>query len=76
MKMKNEKIRVQLKNGQEIQGTVQSVDIKMNIHMAQVQMFQKGQSDKVEQTLETYSIRGSQIRHIQLPETCPIDVLL
>lgn len=36
MKMKNEKVTIELKNGTTITGTIDSVDIKMNLHLKYV----------------------------------------
>ena len=42
MKMKNESVTIELKNGTQIIGTIDSVDIKMNMHLKFVQIIQKG----------------------------------
>lgn len=73
MKMKNEQVSIELKNGTTIYGTIDSVDMKMNIHLKFVKLNIKNQN---EENLENYSVRGSSIRHIVLPDELPIDILL
>lgn len=38
MKLKNEQVTINLKNGSEVTGVIQSVDIKMNIHLKNVKI--------------------------------------
>jgi small nuclear ribonucleoprotein D1 len=73
MKMKNESVNIELKNGTTVTGTIVAVDIKMNIHLKFVKLNLKG---KAPISLDNYSIRGNCIRHIVLPDELPIDVLL
>ena len=73
MKLKNEKVTIELKNGTTLIGFVDSVDIKMNIHLKFVVLQTKGHSD---QKLENYSVRGSSIRHVVLPDQLPLEILL
>lgn len=42
MKLKNEKVTVELKNTTTITGTIESVDIKMNIHFKFATIKHKG----------------------------------
>lgn len=73
MKMKNETITVEMKNGTVVIGTIVLVDNKMNIYLKQCKVTQKKDPTL---SLENYNIRGSMIRYIILPETLPIDTLL
>ena len=73
MKMKNETVTIELKDGTTVLGTIVGVDIKMNIHLKYVKLNLKG---KVPVSLENYSIRGNRIRHLVLPDELPIDILL
>ena len=59
MKMKNETVEIELKNGTVVYGTITGVDIKMNIHLKLVKVQLKG---KAATKLENYSIRGNNIR--------------
>jgi len=73
MKMKNETVTIELKNGTVVVGTIEGVDIKMNVHLKLVKMTIKG---KTPVSLENFSIRGNNIRHIVLPDYLPIETLL
>ena len=73
MKMKNETVTVELKNGTIAIGTITDVDSKMNTHLKLVKLTAKG---KPTIALENFSIRGNNIRHIVLPDYLPIETLL
>ena len=73
MKLKNEVVTVELKDGTLVYGTVEGVDIKMNVHLKLVKLTMK---DRAPVTLDNYSVRGNKIRHIVLPDYLPIDTLL
>jgi len=73
MKLKNEIVTIELKDGTTIYGTIEAVDIKMNVHLKLVKLTSK---DRAPITLENYSVRGNQIRHVVLPDYLPIDTLL
>lgn len=73
MKLKNEVVTVELKDGAVVYGTIEAVDIKMNLHMKLVKLTLK---DRAPVNLENYSVRGNQIRHVVLPDYLPIDTLL
>ena len=64
MKLSNETVTIELKNGTVVNGTVAGVDVSMNTHLKQVKMTLKGK-DPV--SLDTLSIRGSTIRYYILP---------
>lgn len=42
MKLKNEKVTIELKNGHQITGFIDSVDIKMNVHLKFITLEVKG----------------------------------
>lgn len=73
MRLKNETVTVELKNGTTVAGTIADVDSKMNTHIRLARVTLK---DRPPVNLENFSIRGSQVRHIVLPEYLPIDILL
>ena len=61
MKLANETVTVELKNGTVATGTVAGVDNKMNIHLKAGKMTLKG---RAAQKLETLSVRGNNVRHV------------
>lgn len=73
MKLSNESVTVELKNGTVVSGTVTGVDVQMNIHLKNVKMTVKN-SDPV--ALDTLSVRGSTVRYVILPDSLPLDTLL
>jgi small nuclear ribonucleoprotein (snRNP)-like protein len=73
MKLNKETVDIELKNGTVVHGTVAGVDMNMNTHMKAVKMTVKGKSA---QTLESLTIRGSNIRYVILPDSLNLDTLL
>lgn len=73
MKLCNETVTIELKNGTVVHGTITSVDMAMNTHLKTVKMTVKGR-DPV--TLDQLSIRGSNLRYYILPDSTPLDTLL
>ena len=73
MKLSNETVTVELKNGTVVTGTVAGVDVSMNTHLKQVKMTLKG---KEPLALDTLSIRGSNVRYFILPDSINLDTLL
>ncbi|KAF8986188.1 Small nuclear ribonucleoprotein Sm D1, partial [Entomortierella lignicola] len=73
MKLNTETVTVELKNGTIVHGTVTGVDMSMNTHLRAVKMTVKNK-DPV--SLDTLSIRGSNIRYFILPDSLPLDTLL
>ncbi|EEB05149.1 Sm snRNP core protein Smd1 [Schizosaccharomyces japonicus yFS275] len=73
MKLTNETISIELKNGTIVNGTITSVDMQMNTHLKAVKMTVK---DREPVPLETLSIRGSNVRYFILPDSLPLDTLL
>ncbi|OZJ02335.1 putative small nuclear ribonucleoprotein Sm D1 [Bifiguratus adelaidae] len=73
MKLNNETVTVELKNGTIVHGTITGVDMSMNTHLKTVKMTVKNK-DPV--NLDTLSIRGNNIRYYILPDSLPLDTLL
>ncbi|SHO77932.1 Similar to S.cerevisiae protein SMD1 (Core Sm protein Sm D1) [Malassezia sympodialis ATCC 42132] len=73
MKLNNESVTIELKNGTIVHGTVTGVDVQMNTHLKAVKMTVRG-SDPV--SLDTLSIRGNNTRYWILPDALPLDTLL
>lgn len=73
MKLSNETVSIELKNGTTVQGTITGMDVHMNTHLKAVKLTLKGR-DTV--SVDTMSIRGSNIRHFILPDALPLDNLL
>ncbi|KAJ9114896.1 Small nuclear ribonucleoprotein Sm D1 [Naganishia adeliensis] len=64
MKLANETVTIELKNGTVIHGTITSVDPSMNTHLKTVKMTVKNRPTV---SLETLAIRGNNIRYFTLP---------
>ncbi|KAJ9479618.1 Small nuclear ribonucleoprotein Sm D1 [Pseudozyma hubeiensis] len=73
MKLNNESVTIELKNGTVVHGTVTGVDVQMNTHLKTVKMTVRGRPAV---TLDTLSIRGNTIRYWILPDALPLDMLL
>ncbi|CAM9951435.1 unnamed protein product [Ascophyllum nodosum] len=73
MKMNNETVTVELKNGTTVHGTVSSVDVSMNTHLKNVKVTPKGKNPT---TYDSLSIRGNHIRCYILPDNLNLDQLL
>ncbi|OQO08038.1 Small nuclear ribonucleoprotein Sm D1 [Cryoendolithus antarcticus] len=73
MKCSNETVTVELKTGTIIHGTIASVSPQMNTNLRTAKMTPKGGAPI---SLDQISIRGSEIRHIILPDSLPLDTLL
>lgn len=73
MRLTNETVTIELKNGTVISGTITGVDMSMNTHLKVVKMTVKGQNPV---QLDTLSIRGNNIRYYILPDTLNLDTLL
>ncbi|CAI2172329.1 17084_t:CDS:2 [Funneliformis geosporum] len=73
MKLNNETVTIELKNGTIVHGTITGVDMSMNTHLKTVKMTVKNK-DPV--NLDSLSIRGNNIRYYILPDSLPLDTLL
>jgi len=73
MKLTNESVTIELKNGTVVQGTVGGVDMSMNTHLKNVKLTLRN-SNPV--TLDHLTVRGNNIRYFILPDALPLDPLL
>lgn len=73
MKLSNEPVTVEMKNGTIVNGTITGLDVSMNTHLKSVKMTTKN-SDPV--SLESLSIRGNNIRYFILPDAINLDNML
>lgn len=74
MKLSNETVTIELKNGTVVTGTIIGLDQRMNTHLRGVRMTVRNAVDPMH--LETLSVRGSSIRCFILPEALSLDALL
>lgn len=73
MKLSNEKVQIELKNGTVVYGTITGVDVAMNTHLKTVKLVPKGQNPI---SVQQMSIRGNNIRYYILPDSLNLDTLL
>ena len=73
MKLNNESVTIELKNGTVVQGTVHGVDVSMNTFLRNVALTPKGKNQVKYYAL---SVRGSTIRYYILPDSLNLDALL
>ena len=73
MKLSNETVQIELKNGSVVQGTITGVDIAMNTHLKKVKVTPKG---KPTMSFDQLSLRGTNIRYYILPDSLNLDTLL
>lgn len=73
MKLSNESVTVELKNGSVVSGTVSGCDMSMNMHLKNVKLTRKGQNPV---SMDHLTVRGNNIRYVLLPDALPLDPLL
>eukprot|EP00759_Apiculatamorpha_spiralis_P050385 PhF_6_TR4673/c0_g1_i1/m.6509/K11087/SNRPD1, SMD1; small nuclear ribonucleoprotein D1 len=73
MKLSGKEIKLELKDGSIMCGTIASVDASMNTHLTNVKVTAKG---KPSIQLEQSSVRGNNIRYYELPDDLNLDALL
>ncbi|KAJ7972812.1 Small nuclear ribonucleoprotein Sm D1 [Quillaja saponaria] len=73
MKLNNETVSIELKNGTVVHGTITGVDISMNTHLKSVKLTVKGKNPV---TLDHLSVRGNNIRYYILPDSLNLETLL
>lgn len=73
MKLVNETVTIELKNGTVVQGTIIGVDINMNTHLKTVKLTLKKKNPIM---MDHLTIRGNNIRLFILPDSLPLETLL
>ncbi|KZO95348.1 Sm-like ribonucleo protein [Calocera viscosa TUFC12733] len=73
MKLNNETVTIELKNGSVVHGTITGVDVQMNTHLKTVKLSSRNREPS---SLDSLSIRGNNIRYFILPDSLPLDTLL
>ncbi|KAG5546776.1 hypothetical protein RHGRI_018821 [Rhododendron griersonianum] len=73
MKLNNETVSIELKNGTSVHGTITGVDNSMNTHLKTVKLAVKGKNPI---TLDHLSVRGNNIRYYILPDSLNLETLL
>ncbi|KAG8841957.1 mRNA splicing protein smd1, partial [Serendipita sp. 411] len=73
MKLNNETVTIELKNGTIVHGTITGVDMQMNTHLKTIRLTARNRDPH---SLDSLSIRGNNIRYIILPDALPLDTLL
>ncbi|KAK4784190.1 hypothetical protein SAY86_018558 [Trapa natans] len=73
MKLNNETVSIELKNGTVVHGTITGVDISMNTHLKTVKLTLKGKNPV---TIDHLSVRGNNIRYYILPDSLNLETLL
>ncbi|EIW70307.1 hypothetical protein TREMEDRAFT_29897 [Tremella mesenterica DSM 1558] len=77
MKLNNETVTMELKNGTVIHGTITSVDPAMTTHLKSVKMTLRSSPPGTPPiSLDSIAIRGNNIRYYVLPDSLPLDTLL
>ncbi|BEJ13991.1 hypothetical protein CspHIS471_0311650 [Cutaneotrichosporon sp. HIS471] len=77
MKLNNETVTIELKNGTVLHGTITSVDPQMNTHLKSVKLTTRNQPPGTPNVhLDSIAIRGNNVRYFILPDSLPLDTLL
>ncbi|KAK1924548.1 putative small nuclear ribonucleoprotein Sm D1-like protein [Papiliotrema laurentii] len=74
MKLNNETVTIELKNGTVVHGTITSVDPQMNTHLKSVKLTLRNAPKPL--SLDSIAIRGNNVRYYILPDSLPLDTLL
>eukprot|EP00760_Papus_ankaliazontas_P028706 PhM_4_TR3872/c0_g1_i1/m.95976/K11087/SNRPD1, SMD1; small nuclear ribonucleoprotein D1 len=72
MKLSNEVVKMELKDGSIVSGTIVGVDAAMNTHLKNVKVTLKGRNIEMDQL----SVRGNTIRYYELTDSVNLDALL
>eukprot|EP01070_Trichotokara_eunicae_P003126 Trichotokara_eunicae@DN315_c0_g1_i1.p1 len=73
MKLANESVVIELKNGTVLQGTVVGVDVSMNTHLKNVKMTVKKKNPTA---MDQLTVRGNNIRYFLFNDALPLDTML
>ncbi|EZG65036.1 small nuclear ribonucleoprotein Sm D1 [Gregarina niphandrodes] len=73
MRLANESVVVELKNGTMIQGTIVGVDVAMNMHLKNAKMTVKARNPI---NVDNITIRGATIRLVLISDSIPLDTYL
>ena len=73
MKLVNETVVIELKNGTVVQGSIYQVDMNMNTHLKAVKLTLKGRAPI---NVDFLTVRGKNIRCYILPESLPLETYL
>ncbi|GAA5890468.1 hypothetical protein JCM5296_005055 [Sporobolomyces johnsonii] len=73
MKLNNETVTIELKNGTTVHGTITGVDPSMNTHLKTVKMTVRNREPT---SLDALAVRGNNVRYFILPDSLPLDTLL
>lgn len=73
MKLTNETVQIELKNGTIVQGSIVTVSPTMNITLKKVKMTIKHRDPIV---VDFINIRGNNVRDVILPDSINLDLLL
>mmetsp|Transcript_106379 Transcript_106379/g.184994 ORF Transcript_106379/g.184994 Transcript_106379/m.184994 type:complete len:119 (-) Transcript_106379:139-495(-) len=73
MKLVNETVTMELKNGTTVSGTITGVDTSMNTHLKQVKVTVRHKNPV---NMAYLSIRGANIRYFILPDHADLNYLL
>nr|WGM49930.1 SmD1 [Diplonema papillatum] len=73
MKLNNETVTLELKNGTVVHGTIAGVDVSMNTHLKKVRVTVKNKNPI---DMDHLSVRGNNIRYYILPDTLNLGNLL
>ncbi|KAK4385653.1 Small nuclear ribonucleoprotein SmD1b [Sesamum angolense] len=73
MKLNNETVSIELKNGTVVHGTITGVDVSMDTHLKTVKLIPKGKNPI---TLDHLSVGGNTIHYYILPDSLNFETLL